>query len=314
MFLPAEQFDVRYEQGVYVFGEVPYVYHDKARTVQSISKYIKSANTFIPASSLTQYSIPRFHNCVWLVLNDVIIGVAFGSFLCENQRFFGRHLHYGLQTYLIDGMQRALLWLNNWPAGLKLNTELSQFYCHSLVGAVSLWGCTSPPRPLWMRFDWSWSLNRAPEARRAVLSRADMGHRRDGLLWDDDDRRPALRRAERTHRAPLCMLLRLRDGLQPPAKPRGFALEPLPRCVHCPLIYAGACGRWKTCSRACREAVQRPAEPDRLVGLRPRPAPPRHDSFPSPRVPLPDRAHVLCTLCHGWCLFHPKCHHYDYRY
>ncbi|KAI0705470.1 N-acetylglucosaminyl transferase component-domain-containing protein [Earliella scabrosa] len=118
----AEQFDVRYEQGVYVFGEVPYVYHDKARTVQSISKYIK------------------FHNCVWLVLNDVIIGVAFGSFLCENQRFFGRHLHYGLQTYLIDGMQRALLWLNNWPAGLKLNTELSQFYCHSLVGAVSLWG------------------------------------------------------------------------------------------------------------------------------------------------------------------------------
>ena len=37
----AEQFDVRYEQGVYVYGEVPYVYRDKARTVQSISKYIK---------------------------------------------------------------------------------------------------------------------------------------------------------------------------------------------------------------------------------------------------------------------------------
>ena len=37
----AEQFDVRYEQGVYVYGEVPYVYKDKARTVQSISKYIK---------------------------------------------------------------------------------------------------------------------------------------------------------------------------------------------------------------------------------------------------------------------------------
>ena len=37
----AEQFDVRYEQGVYVYGEVPYVYRVKARTVQSISKYIK---------------------------------------------------------------------------------------------------------------------------------------------------------------------------------------------------------------------------------------------------------------------------------
>lgn len=38
-------------------------------------------------------------------------------------------------------MELALLWLNNWPAGLKLNTELSQFYCHSLIGLVSAWGC-----------------------------------------------------------------------------------------------------------------------------------------------------------------------------
>ncbi|KAI0753342.1 N-acetylglucosaminyl transferase component-domain-containing protein [Daedaleopsis nitida] len=118
----AEQFDVRYEQGVYVSREVAHVYHGKARTVQSISKYIK------------------FHNCVWLVLNDVIIGVAFGSFLCENQQFFARYLHHGLQTYLVDGLQCTLVWLNNWPAGLKLNTELSQFYCHSLVGGVSAWG------------------------------------------------------------------------------------------------------------------------------------------------------------------------------
>ncbi|KAM5536827.1 hypothetical protein V8D89_009545 [Ganoderma adspersum] len=118
----AEQLDVRYEQGVYVYGEVPYVYRDKARTVQSISKYIK------------------FHNCVWLTFNDVIIGVTFGSFLSENKDYLAQWLHYGLQVYLVDGMRDALLWLNNWPAGLKLNTELSQFYCHSLVGVVSAWG------------------------------------------------------------------------------------------------------------------------------------------------------------------------------
>ncbi|KAH9922027.1 uncharacterized protein BXZ73DRAFT_79816 [Epithele typhae] len=83
----------------------------------------------------------RFHNCVWLVLNDAIIGVAFGTFLCENQYFLARWLQYGLRIYLVDGMEDALLWLNNWPAGLKLNTELSQFYCHSLIGFVSAWGC-----------------------------------------------------------------------------------------------------------------------------------------------------------------------------
>ena len=44
-------------------------------------------------------------------------------------------------------MCHALLWLNNWPAGLKLNTELSQFYCHTLVGVVSAWGCTSSLLP-----------------------------------------------------------------------------------------------------------------------------------------------------------------------
>ena len=85
--------------------------------------------------------------------------------MCENRLFFAQWLHYGLQvrsmerliaykiktsrsqTYLIDGMRDALLWLNSWPAGLKLNTELSQFYCHSLVGLVSVWGCTSPISP-----------------------------------------------------------------------------------------------------------------------------------------------------------------------
>ncbi|KAI1792425.1 Gpi1-domain-containing protein [Ganoderma leucocontextum] len=118
----AEQFDVRYEQGVYVYGEVPYVYRDKARTVQSISKYIK------------------FHNCVWLALNDVIIGVTFGSFLNENKDYLAFLSPIDSQAYLVDGMRNALLWLNNWPAGLKLNTELSQFYCHSLIGVVSAWG------------------------------------------------------------------------------------------------------------------------------------------------------------------------------
>ncbi|KAH9903313.1 N-acetylglucosaminyl transferase component-domain-containing protein [Cubamyces lactineus] len=118
----ADQLDVRLEQGVYVANEMPYVYHDKSRTVTSISKYIK------------------FHNCMWLVLNDVIIGVAFGSFLCENKNILASWLEYLMQYYLVHRMKLALLWLNNWPAGLKLNTELSQFYCHTLIGVVSAWG------------------------------------------------------------------------------------------------------------------------------------------------------------------------------
>jgi hypothetical protein len=33
-----------------------------------------------------------------------------------------------------------LRWLDSWPAGLKLNTELSQFYSHSFIDLVALWG------------------------------------------------------------------------------------------------------------------------------------------------------------------------------
>jgi phosphatidylinositol glycan class Q protein len=39
-----------------------------------------------------------------------------------------------------DDIQRALVWLDNWPAGLKLNTELSAAYAHALLGLVDLWG------------------------------------------------------------------------------------------------------------------------------------------------------------------------------
>lgn len=37
-------------------------------------------------------------------------------------------------------MQWVLRWLDSWPAGLKLNTELSRFYSHTFIEVVSLWG------------------------------------------------------------------------------------------------------------------------------------------------------------------------------
>jgi phosphatidylinositol glycan class Q protein len=39
-------------------------------------------------------------------------------------------------------VQWALVWLDSWPAGLKLNTELSRFYSHTFIGLVIIWGGT----------------------------------------------------------------------------------------------------------------------------------------------------------------------------
>ncbi|OCH93777.1 Gpi1-domain-containing protein [Obba rivulosa] len=118
-----EQFDVRFEQAQFVFSTIPTLWRKRKQfiTVRDISRYV------------------RFYNCVWLVLNDVIIGVAFGSFLCENRLVLSRILEFTLQHYLVEWIQDALMWLNNWPAGLKLNTELSSFVFYIFMTIVKLW-------------------------------------------------------------------------------------------------------------------------------------------------------------------------------
>ncbi|EED77649.1 predicted protein [Postia placenta Mad-698-R] len=134
---PAEQINVRTEQALFVMTQsTTFMQRDSSRTIDFISRYVK------------------FYNCVWLVLNDIIIGVAFGSFLCENRLLLSRILDQCVQLYLVDSIKHALLWLDNWPAGLKLNTELSQFYCHTLLSVVSIWGyvlqCAAPYFPVFL--------------------------------------------------------------------------------------------------------------------------------------------------------------------
>jgi phosphatidylinositol N-acetylglucosaminyltransferase subunit Q len=105
-------------------------------------------------------SVLSFFNSVWLILNDIIMGVAIGSFLRENHLlisdilfeifevlFFG-FLHLPSADYvqirLILGVKYVLHWLDSWPEGLKLNTELSWFYSHSFAGVVATWGGEYP--------------------------------------------------------------------------------------------------------------------------------------------------------------------------
>ncbi|KAH9056613.1 N-acetylglucosaminyl transferase component-domain-containing protein [Lactarius vividus] len=84
----------------------------------------------------------RFNNAIWLVMNDVILGSVVGAFVCDNREVIGTSLHDWLKTIFIDFMRDALLWLDNWPEGLKLNTELSTFLLHVFLGVLELWAYT----------------------------------------------------------------------------------------------------------------------------------------------------------------------------
>ncbi|KAJ7256790.1 N-acetylglucosaminyl transferase component-domain-containing protein [Mycena haematopus] len=118
-----QQLDVRAKQVDFLTNEVaPLRQHD------------------LTAISVYSLRYTNFFNTVWLILNDITIGVAFGSFLCENNIVLARMLNHLVDVFLVERVQWVLHWLDSWPAGLKLNTELSRFYAHTFSGLVAMWG------------------------------------------------------------------------------------------------------------------------------------------------------------------------------
>ncbi|KIY66393.1 Gpi1-domain-containing protein [Cylindrobasidium torrendii FP15055 ss-10] len=118
-----QQLDVRAEQAAFFVKEVKPL---RQRGLSSVPVFSSRYTTFF--------------NAIWLVLNDMTIGSAFGTFLCENHGPLASMLDHTITAVLINWMQWMLHWLDAWPAGLKLNTELSRFYSRTLVELVGMWG------------------------------------------------------------------------------------------------------------------------------------------------------------------------------
>ena len=76
----------------------------------------------------------RFYNSLWLVANDVIIGIALGSYIIDNASWVASQINMVLTGWTVEGLQRTITWLMDWPAGLKLNNELAAF-----LGDLFLW-------------------------------------------------------------------------------------------------------------------------------------------------------------------------------
>lgn len=76
----------------------------------------------------------RYYNSLWLIANDVIIGVALGSYIIENAEPASDLLSRSVEHYTIEGLTRMIRWLMSYPGGLKLNNELAAF-----LGVLFLW-------------------------------------------------------------------------------------------------------------------------------------------------------------------------------
>ena len=85
----------------------------------------------------------RFYNSLWLVANDVIIGIALGSFIVDNAEWAAAFLNGILSKYTIRGLLSIIEWLTDWPAGLKLNNELAGFLADLVIWVIQYWTCKS---------------------------------------------------------------------------------------------------------------------------------------------------------------------------
>ncbi|KAG0268816.1 phosphatidylinositol N-acetylglucosaminyltransferase subunit gpi1 [Actinomortierella ambigua] len=93
-------------------------------------------------TSVTRAQYISFYNSMWLVANDIIIGVALGSFLIGNNKYMAQVLERYVKDYTIDSISAILEWLTNkteYPAGLKLNPELNPFLGQLFKWLIELW-------------------------------------------------------------------------------------------------------------------------------------------------------------------------------
>lgn len=129
----AQQFDIRLQQ--FCYWPLQYVTLRKRRTDWD------SVTTSHP-------DYIRFYNSLWLVANDIIIGMAIGSYIVDNARHVASIIDRWVIAYSIDGLQRMIHWLMQWPAGLKLNTELARFLGDLFLWVINYWaGCIISLRP-----------------------------------------------------------------------------------------------------------------------------------------------------------------------
>ncbi|CAG8593683.1 11642_t:CDS:10 [Ambispora leptoticha] len=100
------------------------------------------------ATTRAQYI--SFHNSMWLVANDIIIGVAIGFFLMDNNEAMAKLIMDDyLNHYTMERLEKMIIWLMGWPAGLKLNSELDKFLGELFLWLILLWkGCITNIEPM----------------------------------------------------------------------------------------------------------------------------------------------------------------------
>jgi phosphatidylinositol N-acetylglucosaminyltransferase subunit Q len=84
---------------------------------------------------------------LWLVVNDVLLGLLLGHLLRTHAPALGRALAAAVQHVALDHVEAMVTWLMGWPSGIKLNSNLDEFYGNVCLAALGLWRGRCCPAP-----------------------------------------------------------------------------------------------------------------------------------------------------------------------
>lgn len=119
----AQQIDLRLQQ--FAYWPIQYI------------KIRKRSRKWATSSFNLEYI--RYYNSIWLVANDIIFGVAIGRLILDNKDFLVSVAEFLIDEILTNRFKSNMLWLMDWPGGLKLNNELADFFGELFLWVVHLW-------------------------------------------------------------------------------------------------------------------------------------------------------------------------------
>lgn len=126
----AQQIDLRLQQ--FCYFPIQYL-----RTTRLASLSHEGA-MLLPKDQYPEYI--RFYNTLWLIVNDLTIGLMVRAILLEHQTTISSFIDkFVVQRLLSSEMDNISVWLMNSPGGIKLNNELSMFMSDLFRWILEFW-------------------------------------------------------------------------------------------------------------------------------------------------------------------------------
>ncbi|KAJ3322268.1 phosphatidylinositol N-acetylglucosaminyltransferase subunit gpi1 [Boothiomyces sp. JEL0866] len=89
-------------------------------------------------TTIQQAKYIGFFNTLWLIANDVIIGLTVKTIILDYKHLLSDQLHY-LNIRSIEIISGNINWLLLWPIGIKLNSELANFFAELFTWMLYVW-------------------------------------------------------------------------------------------------------------------------------------------------------------------------------